>query len=47
MVATESHYVLNRRFISDLASVVGFFNTLLGECRAIHERSSNTDVGTR
>ena len=29
MVATESQDVLNRRFISDFASVVGFFNTLL------------------
>ena len=29
MVATESQDGLNRRFISDLASVLGFFNTLL------------------
>ena len=30
MVATESQDVLNRRFVSDFASVEGFFNTLLG-----------------
>jgi len=30
MVATESQDVLNRRFVSDFASVLGFFNTLLG-----------------
>ena len=29
MVATESQDVLNRRFVSDFASVLGFFNTLL------------------
>ena len=28
MVATESQDMLNRRFISDFASVVGFSNTL-------------------
>ncbi len=30
MVATESQDVLSRRFVSDFASVLGFFNTLLG-----------------
>ena len=30
MVATASQDVLNRRFVSDFASVLGFFNTLLG-----------------
>ena len=30
MVATESQDVLNRRFVADFASVLGFFNTLLG-----------------
>ena len=29
MVATESQDVLNRRFVSGFASVLGFFNTLL------------------
>ena len=32
MVATESPDVLNRRFVSNFASVLGFFNTLLQGC---------------
>ena len=29
MVPTESQDMLNRRFVSDFASVLGFFNALL------------------
>ena len=34
MVATESQDVLNRRFVSDFASVWDFFNTLLGRVQS-------------
>ena len=34
MVATESQGMLNRRFVSDFASVLGFFSTLLTHNRS-------------